>query len=188
MATLPLRYAFSVDEWHRMGDASLFADDARVELLDGEITERAPIGDQHALCVMRLERMFGRLADDAGFALSTQNPVVLDDRSEPQPDVALLRPPLERYSAHPRPKDVLLLIEVADTTLAHDRDRKSLLYARSGITETWIVDLEGQEILVLRGPSRDGYRDAHRARHGETIGVFALIGLVVPVDDVLGPS
>ena len=168
-----------------MGRAGLFDEDARVELLDGEVTEMAPIGDRHALCVTRVARLF-QVTGGERAVVSVQNPVVLDDRSEPQPDLALLRPPLERYSAHPRPDDVLVVVEVADTTLAHDRDRKAPLYARSGIAETWIVDLAAEEILVLRGPSPGGYRDSHRAARGETLQPQELPGLVVSVDDVLG--
>lgn len=169
-----------------MGQAGLFDEDARVELVDGEITKMSPIGDRHALCVMRLERLLGPLADRA--VLSVQNPVVLDDRSEPQPDVTLLRPPLERYSSHPRPEDVLLLIEVADTTLAYDRDRKVPLYARAGVGETWLVDLGAGEILVFRSPGPAGYLDIHRGQRGEILEVQALPGTHLAVDDVLVPA
>jgi Uma2 family endonuclease len=180
------RYVFSVEEWHQMGRAGLFDEDARVELLEGEVTQMAPIGDRHALCVTRLARLFQLTGGDR-VVVSIQNPVVLDDRSEPQPDLALLRSPLERYTTHPRPKDVFLLVEVADTTLAHDRDRKAPLYARSGIAETWIVDLVAEEVLMLRGPGPGDYRDSHRAVRGETVEPQELPGLVVGVDDVLGP-
>lgn len=96
-----------------MGQAGLFDEDARVELLDGQVTQMAPIGDRHALCVNRLNRLFQVEAGDR-IVVSVRNPVVLDDRSEPQPDLALLRPPNDRYTAHPRAEDVLLVVEVAD--------------------------------------------------------------------------
>ncbi|MHB1535506.1 MAG: Uma2 family endonuclease [Acidimicrobiales bacterium] len=129
MATQQARYAFSVEEWHRMGQAGLFDKDTRVELVEGEILEMAPIGDRHAVCVMRLVRLFGQHSERA--VLSVQSPLVLAERSEPQPDISLLRPPLERYSGHPRAEDVLLVVEVSDTSLAYDRDRKAPLYGRS---------------------------------------------------------
>lgn len=171
-----------------MGAAGLFDEDARVELLDGEVMEMSPIGVSHAMCVKRLIRLFGRELGDAA-VVSAQDPVVLDDRSEPLPDLALLRPPLERYAAgHPSPADVLLVVEVADTTLAYDRDRKAPYYGRAGVAETWIVDLNGEEVLALRRPSPDGYLVAERARRGQALAIGALPGVVVAVQDVLGPA
>ncbi|MGH9062680.1 MAG: Uma2 family endonuclease [Acidimicrobiales bacterium] len=183
MTTAPARYAFTVDDWHRMGQAGLFGGDARVELLGGEVVLMSPVGDAHIRCVNRLTRLLAQRVDDKA-VVSVQNPVILDHLSEPQPDLALLEPPLE--APCPRPAaDVLLVVEVADTTLGWDRDHKAILYGRSGIPLTWIVDLEGQEVLVLREPAPNGYLVQERAPRG---GHLVLPGLFdLGVDDVLGP-
>lgn len=169
-----------------MGEAGLFDEDARVELLEGEVTKMAPIGARHFASVTRLGRLLqARVAERA--IVSIQSPVVLDDHSEPQPDVALLSPRSDDYeSGLPGPGDVLLVVEVADTSLARDRDVKAPLYARAGISEAWIVDLAGAAILVLRGPSPTGYRDSHRAERGDALEPQALPGLVIAVVDILG--
>ncbi len=125
-----------------MDRVGLLDEDARVELIDGEIVDMAPIGDRHMLCVTRLDDLLGQAAGSRA-VVSVQNPIRLDDHSEPQPDIALLRPPLDRYTSLPGPSDVLAVIEVADSTLARDR-AKSRVYARAGIPECWIVDLGGR--------------------------------------------
>jgi Uma2 family endonuclease len=113
--------------------------------------------------------------------------VVLGDNAEPEPDLALLRTPITRYTnAHPRPADVLLVIEVADTSLAYDREVKLPLYAANGIPEAWLVDLTGDRIEVHRGPGPDGYREVRLATRGETITPINLPGIDINVDDVLG--
>ncbi|MGH9068171.1 MAG: Uma2 family endonuclease [Acidimicrobiales bacterium] len=181
MAT-PVRYAFTVDEWHRMGEAGLFGEDARVELMDGEVVQMSPIGSRHFDCVNRLNRLLV-LAVGERAVVSVQNPVRLGNYSEPQPDLALIRP--RDYSAEiAQPEDVLLLIEVADTTLAWDRDRKGPLYGRSGIPLTWIVDLKGQEVIVLQGSAPDGYLVQERVRGGGRLVLPGLLDLAV--DEVLG--
>ncbi|MGH9065165.1 MAG: Uma2 family endonuclease [Acidimicrobiales bacterium] len=187
-ATGPTRHAFTVEQWHRLGEVGLFGEDSRAELLDGEVVDMSPIGALHALCVKRLIRMFSMLVGEAAI-ISAQDPVVLDDRSEPQPDLALLRPPLERYAAaHPGPEDIFLVVEVADTSLVWDRDHKAPLYGRAGVGECWVVDLSTGEVLVLGRPSPDGYLTSRRARRGERLDVPGLPGTMVAVDDVLGPA
>jgi Uma2 family endonuclease len=185
---MAVRHAFTVTEWHRMGEAGLFGEDARLELLDGEVIEMAPIGSRHASCVARLNvLLISALRDRA--VIFPQSPVSLDDRSEPVPDLAVLSPRSDGYSrSHPRPEDVLLLIEVSDSTLVFDRDRKAAIYARAGVAETWVVDLEGDEILVLRSPQADRYTRVRTARRGEVIGIGALGGVALRVEDILGPD
>ena len=132
------RRLFSVEEYHRMAEAGILREKERVELIEGEIVQMAPIGTQHFGCVINVNRLFvARLGDRA--VVSPQGPVVIAPRSEPQPDLALLRPRAVPYSrALPTPEDVLLAVEVADTTVRFDRLVKSRLYARAGIAEFWL--------------------------------------------------
>lgn len=183
----PTRYAFSVDEWHRMGEAGLFDEDSRLELLDGEVVTMPPIGSRHLACVNRLTRLLVVAVVEQAI-VSVQNPVRLDDHSEPQPDLALLHPRLDDDDeATPRADDTFLIVEVADRSLAWDRDRKAPRFAAAGSPACWIVDLTAGEILVFGGPGPTGYRDLHRAARGETLHVPGLPSVVLTVDDVLGP-
>ena len=130
------RHSFTVEEFERMGEACIFPPDARLELIEGEIVEMSPIGSPHAACVDALALLFNEIARRR-FIIRVQSPVRLNDFSEPQPDVALLRWRDDFYrSAHPTPADVLLVVEVSDTTVETDRKVKVPLYARAGIPET----------------------------------------------------
>ena len=153
------RHRWTVDEYRRMGETGTLAPDARVELIDGEIIDMAPIGPLHSGTVNQLNRLLGE-AVGATAVVGVQNPVELSNRSEPEPDLTLLRPRADFYKrALPRASDVLLAIEVADSTLAFDRDDKRSLYARHGVPEYWLVDVNGGRVLTFRDPSGDGYRD-----------------------------
>jgi len=178
------RRRFTVHDYHRMGEAGILHEDDRVELIEGEIVEMAAIGTRHFVCVNQLNRLLVRGVGD-GAIVSVQNPVRLDEHSEPQPDLTVLRVRDYRESL-PGPEDVLLLIEVSDTTLAYDRNVKLPLYARAGIPEVWIVDLTGEVIERHIGPSGDSYRHVERARRGEEIRSSALPELSFGVEAVLG--
>jgi Uma2 family endonuclease len=184
---MAVRHAFTVDEWRRMGDAGLFGENARLELLDGEVIEMSPIGSRHGGCVNRLNRLLVmRLGDRA--VVGPQNPVVLNDISEPQPDIAVLAPREDMYSrSHATPAEILLLIEVADTSLAFDRDTKGPYYATCGVTETWVVDLAGQQVLVMRSPSPSGYGQIRSRDRGDRLDIEAIPDIAFRVDDLLGP-
>src|SRR5438105_5191832 len=145
-------YRFSVEEFNKLGEVGIFDEDDRVELLDGEIIVMSPIGTQRARTVMRLNWVLQhRLGDRVLF--DVQSPTVMDEFSESLPDIMLLKPRADFYSsAHPRPDDILLLIEVSDTTLAYDRGRKLRKYAESGLVEVWIVDVNGHTIEQFRSP------------------------------------
>jgi Uma2 family endonuclease len=181
----PTRRHFSVDEYYRMAEAGILHEDDRVELIDGEIFKMAPIGSRHAASVRNLtEWLIMRLGARA--IVSTQSPVSLSTEFEPEPDVAVLRPQPERYaSAHPGPTDVILLVEVADTSLAYDREFKLPRYAESAIPEVWIVDLAGKRVLVYRRPSDSTYSEAAVAKPGDSIVPLAFPDLVLPVNDLL---
>jgi Uma2 family endonuclease len=188
MGTMVVRHAFTVDEWHRMGEAGLFVGETRrTELFDGEIIEMAAVGSRHAVCVNRLNRLLGLAVGDRA-VVQVQNPVGLDERSEPQPDVALLHPPVDRYLAgHPGPTDIFLLIEVADSSLGFDLDTKGPAYGRAGVVETWVVDLNREVVLVFGRPEPDGYREQREIGRGGQLAVTALPDVTVAVDDILGP-
>ncbi len=181
-----IRRRFTVDEYHRMAEAGILHEDDRVELLGGEIVEMSPIGGRHAKCVTELTRVLTSLVGD-DVRVSPQNPVKLDEHEEPQPDVAVLRAG-ERYQAGelPTPEDIVLLIEVADTSLASDRDVKLPLYALSGIAEVWLVDLNGGVIERHTEPSENGFRLVRRTGRGDTLESAALSTVTLSVDAVLG--
>jgi Uma2 family endonuclease len=185
MAVQLLRRLFTVDEYSRMAKAGIFSVDERVELIEGEIVAMASIGSRHAACVRRLSHLFSqRIGGQA--LLSAQNPVRLSRYSEPQPDMALLRPRPDFYAqAHPGPGDVFLVIEVADTSVGFDREVKMPLYARAGIPEAWLVDLDGAYIAVYRQPAAEGYHEVIHLQRGHSLTPEAFPDLVLPVDDIL---
>lgn len=182
--------ALTVDEYHAMGAAGVFGPEERVELLDGRIIAMSPIGTPHLLAVNRLTFEFSRrlLTTDPPLALvSVQNPIRLHDRSEPEPDVVLIRP--DAPARTPTPADVLLVVEVSDATLAYDRTVKRARYAAAGVPEVWVVALAEGAVEVSRRPSPRGYAETRTYRAGEAVGVAALPGVApVPVADVLGPA
>lgn len=178
-------HRFTVDEYVQMIDFGILDKYDRVELIRGEIIEKMTIGDPHATCVRRLNWLLTTRAGKHAL-LSIQSPVRLAD-SMPEPDVAVLKPRDDFYlSGTPRSADVLLLIEVADSTLEFDRDVKRELYAENGITEYWIVDLNDGAVEVHRQPRPDGtYADVQTKRRGEQLDVAALPGITLAVSEIL---
>jgi Uma2 family endonuclease len=151
------RRPITVSEYHRMGEVGILGEPDRVELIEGELVAMSPIGSYHTGTVNKLNHSLVHAVGDHAI-VSVQNPVRLDDHSEPQPDFALLRPRPDFYQdAVARPGDVLLLIEVADSSLNYDRIVKRALYARHTIAEFWIVDLTAGEVEICRDPGPDGY-------------------------------
>ena len=178
------RWRFTVHDYHRMGEAGILHEDDRVELIEGELVEMTAIGTRHFSCVNRLTRMLVMNVGDEAI-VSVQNPVRLNEYNEPQPDLTVIRSRDYRESL-PMPEDVLLLIEVSDTTLAYDRGVKLPIYAQAGIREIWIVDLAGKTIGRYTDRSEEGYRPADRIRRGQTLESDALPGPTPSVDEVLG--
>jgi Uma2 family endonuclease len=179
------QHRFSVADYHRMAETGVLKPDARVELLDGKIIDMLPIGPFHGGSVKRLNRLFNQKA--AGrWLVSTQDPVHLGEHSEPQPDLMLLKPMADDYtSRHPVPEDVYLLIEVADTTLAFDREQKLPLYGRAGIPEVWIVNLAAKTIEIYREPNFSGYTHHRVLRSGDTASPSAFPDATVEVAELL---
>ena len=190
MATLEkptvTRRRFTVDEYHRMAEIGVLLEDERVELIEGEILRMSAKGSRHNACINRLTALLASPLGDAAI-LSVQNSIRTDQYSEPEPDVAVLRPREDYYAnALPSPADVLLLIEVADTSLAYDRGLKLPLYARAGIPEVWIVDLTNEAIERHVNPANGAYRSVNHAARGQTITPSALPSLAIAVGAVLG--
>src|SRR5688500_13061796 len=177
------RRRFTVDEYHRMAEVGIFHPDERVELIEGEIVQMAPIGPRHAGCVINLNQLFvTRLGGRA--VVSPQNPVVILPRSEPQPDLVLLRPRAVSYSRElPASRDVVLAVEVADTTVRFDRIVKARLYARAGIAEFWLCLAADGVVEVYRGPSPDGYADVTRHGPGHAVSPLAFPDVSFAVTD-----
>jgi Uma2 family endonuclease len=178
-----VRWRFTVHDYHRMGEAGILHEDDRVELIEGELVEMDAIGTRHFSCVNRLTRLLVMSVGDEAI-VSVQNPVRLNEYTEPQPDLTVIRP-RDYTESLPTPEDVLLLIEVSDTTLAYDRNVKLPLYARAGIGEVWIVNLPAETIELNTGPSANGYRYTERKRRTETLQPAAIPGLTPTVDEIL---
>ncbi len=178
-------HRFTVTDYHRMTEAGILTEGSRVELIRGQIVDMAAIGTPHFGMVNRLNQLLTRLVEDRGLG-SVQNPVRLDDGSEPQPDVVILRPRRDYYeTTFPRPGDVLLLIEVADSSLAYDRAVKAPLYADAGIVEYWIVDLVDRIVEVFREPANDRYAQTQRIGADGVLQILALPGAALHAADVL---
>ena len=177
-------HLLTVEDYHRMGEAGILCEDDRVELIEGELIDMAPIGSSHAGKVIRISTLLG--ATLAGRALiSLQNPLRLNERSEPQPDITVLRLRDDFYEkSHPQPEDVLLLIEVADTTVRYDREIKIPLYARHGIPEVWLIDLRQERVEIYLQPSSDGYRQLLRPTKNERISPSLLSDVSLLVADL----
>ncbi len=181
-------HRFTVADYHRMAEAGIFDEDSRVELIRGQIIDMAAIGAPHLGIVNRLNRLLIPLL--AGRAtLSVQNPVRLDDGSEPVPDFAVLRLRADDYvTVTPSAPDTLLLIEVSDTTIKFDRAVKAPLYAETGIPEFWIVNISEAVIEVYRRPQGDAYAEIDRAVRGRTLPIPALPGVTIAVADIFPGS
>jgi Uma2 family endonuclease len=157
-------HRFSVEDYYRLEQAGVLERGVRVELLEGLIQDMSPIGPLHGGMLNRLARFFV-LAARGRWIVSLQNPVRLDRFSEPQPDLTLLKPAPDDYTSHhPTSADVFLLIELADSSLEYDRGQKLPVYARSGIPEVWIVNLQMSEIEIAREPMFSGYKDTQIKR------------------------
>ena len=186
MAVQLTRWRFTTADYHRIAESGVLTEDDRVELIDGEILEMSPIGRKHAACVDRLAQLFfSRVGGRA--IVRVQNPIELSEHAEPQPDLALLRPRADFYAAgHPGPEDILLVVEVADSSVEFDRQVKAPLYARSGIPELWLVDLDRDHIEVYRDPTSDGYGTTRVLRRDDAISPSAFPDLKIVVGEILG--
>jgi hypothetical protein len=187
MAAEPIRRLFTTDDYHAMVESGILSEDDRVELIEGEIWQMSPIGPPHVSRVARMTHTFLRSLEDGEAVVFVQGPIHLDDLSEPQPDLSLLRFRDDFYvSALPVPQDILLVVEVSDTTVRHDRQVKMNLYARHGLAEAWLVDLNRSTVEVYRDPSPEGYREVLTFRRGNRVSPLAFPDLALEVDAILG--
>lgn len=186
MATVnPTKHLTNLDEWRRLGEANIFPPESRIELINGEILDMAPIGFNHAGHLIRLINFFAtRIADKA--LINAQNPLQLGDLSEPEPDFMLLMPSSDYYSSrHPVADDVLLLIEVSDTSLQFDQNQKLRLYARHGIPEYWLLNLNDLSLEVYRKPNGELYAEKTTLYAGDSITLSQLPDISIQVADIL---
>jgi len=175
-------HRMTVDDYHRMGETGILGPELRTELIEGEVIEMPPIGPPHGGKVNLLNALFNKAVGSRG-VVSVQNPVVLDEYSEPQLDVIILRPRADYYSAsHPRPQDVILMVEVADSSLRYDREVKMALYAKAGVPEFWLVDLQGRRLTRYRNPEAGAYTEIQEVQE------LARVTLPEPLDTVVDLS
>lgn len=185
MSVNPAEYHnLTVSEYERMGENGIFPPDARVELIEGEIIEMSPIGSRHAACVDLITEVFNEQLRGRAI-VRAQNPIVLDDFSEPQPDITVLRFRPDRYrAAHPRPEDILLVIEVSDTTVQYDRLMP--LYARAGIPEALLFNLPDDRLEYFSHPEMGAYQVSRVLGRGERFQSTSVDGLALDVEMILG--
>jgi Uma2 family endonuclease len=180
------KYLFNVDEFYQMAQIGIFTEVDRVELVNGEVIDLCKVSPRHAGCVTRLNSYLSRQLDMESI-VSVHNPVRLGHYSEPLPDIALLKWRDDFYAnGHPTPADVLLIIEVADTSVDFDRRIKLPLYARAGIAETWVMVLPKDTIEVHSQPADGKYQKVRRLKRGRRLVSPTLAGLSFDVDDLLG--
>lgn len=186
MPVAAARRLFTVEEYYEMAHSGILSEEDRVELLAGEIVEMSPIGSRHAACVDRLNQIL--IQQITGLAtVRVQNPIRLSPYSEPEPDLALLRPREDFYAqAHPEPEDVFLVIEVAETSVETDREVKLPLYAEAGIPELWIFDLNAGSVEVYRNPVEMAYSVIERYTPKQQLSPQAFPEVKVDLEDILG--
>ncbi len=186
MAIQHVHYRFTRDEYHRMAKVGIFHEGPRVELIEGEILEMSPFGGRHKASIDRSNLLFVRTFGDVAI-VRVQSSIVLGERSEPEPDLVLLRPRDDFYVNNDEtPEDVLLVLEVADSSEAYDRLTKAPMYARYGIIELWIANLNRDQIIVYRDPTPTGYATTRIARCGESLSPLAFPDLTIAVEAILG--
>lgn len=179
-----LKRLFTSTEYHQMIEAGILAEDDRLELIADEVITMSPISSRHAACVKRLNQLFSRRVGQRAL-VGIQDPIHLDEHSEPQPDLALLQTRTDFYiQAHPEPEDIFLVIEVAETSADYDWQIKVPLYAKAGIVEVWLINLAAEVIEVYRQPTSTGYQDIQQMRRGQRLSVQLLPDLELMVAEI----
>jgi len=186
MSVQTMRLRFSVDDYYRLIELGMLRDVERAEIIEGELVKRMPTGKRHASCVKRLDE-FLRDVLGKNVTYSVQDPIRLDEFNEPMPDLALLKRREDFYlEKQPMAEDVLLVVEVSDTTLDYDRNRKIPLYAKAGIPEVWIINLKNGAIEIYTEPREYSYNLVKVSRRGEIILSSILPEISLSVDEILG--
>jgi Uma2 family endonuclease len=185
MSTLIQRRLFTVHDYHRMGDAGILLEDDRVELINGEIIAMSPIGNPHNAAVDRANRALVRAAGDSAI-VRIQGSVQLNLYNEPQPDIVLLKPKDDFYAKDgASPPDIILIVEMADSSLKYDRGLKVELYAEMGVAEYWVADLNGGCVFAYSGPGEKSYGVVRQFRKGEVLAPELLPECRIPVEALL---
>ena len=185
MAVTLTKKRFTADEYQRMGQAGILSEDDRVELIDGEVVAMTPIGPRHDACVISANRALVRAAGDDALVLP-QGSVRLGLFNEPEPDLVLLRPRADFYAPrHAGPEDILLIVEIADSSIEYDRDVKARLYAEFEVPEYWLADLTANLIWCYTAPEQGVYRTVEQHRRGESLAPALLPSCVIAADAVL---
>ena len=184
MSVTVVRRRFTVDEYLKMVETGILNEDDRVELLDGDIVTMTPPGPDHNAPTGILNRLL--VLGVGSRAVVLPGPTLrLSKRSAPEPDFALLRPDSRNYrDRYAEPGDVLLLVEISDSSLRRDRELKLPLYAEAGIPEYWIVDVQGEVVEIYTDPSGSGYASVQRRRRGESLSPVAFPDLRIPIDEI----
>ena len=181
MSVETIKRRFDVDDYHRMAEAGILTEDDRVELIDGEILAMTPIGPRHNASVNRATRALVTAARDQAI-VQVQGSVRLDRFHEPQPDCVLLRPRPDFYASQlPGPRDIVLVIEIAESSLQYDREVKGRIYAESGVPEYWLVDVDDHTVSRFTEPRDGAYRTLRRCHPGESIAPESLPECLIPV-------
>lgn len=185
MMPQPMKLRFKVDDYYKMIELGILKNYEKAEIIEGELIKKTTVGDRHAATVNVLNRIFSRNLNDE-ILVSVQNPIRLSDYNEPEPDLVLAD--LRKFDGrrHPRPAEIILIVEVSDPTLKYDRDTKLSLYAEAEIYEVWIVNLQNDIIEVHQNPSSGIYQLAKIFKRGETVQSEMLPNLSLEVDKILG--
>lgn len=177
---------FTIEQYQKMGEMGIFQPEERIELIEGEIIKMSPIGLQNAVVINRLNRFFSvQLVERT--VVTIQNPIQLNNYSEPQPDIALLKPREDFYAnKFPSPEDVLLLIEIADSSVICDQEVKLPLYAENNIPEFWLVNIPRQVLEVYRQPEAKTYQKQQIISKNQTISPLAFPDLTIDFSTIFG--
>jgi len=179
-----LRHQFTVKQFHQMAESGILSENERLELIRGEMIDMSPIGTRHSGCVLFLSNLLILLLGGRAL-INVQNPVELDETSEPQPDIALSKPRPDFYrNSHPQPEDIFLLIEVTDTIVKYDREVKIPLYAEANIPEVWLIDVNQEVIEVYRNPLQGVYQDIQKLVKNQTLSILAFPDVSINVTEI----
>lgn len=178
---------FSAHEYQQMAESGILSEDERVELIEGRIVQMPPKNIRHATATRRVNRFFNKLLGDRAIIL-LQDPILLNNYSEPEPDLVLAAPPDEKYlEHHPMPQDILLVLEIADSSLPYDREVKCPLFAQNQIIQFCLLNLQNRELEDYRDPSLSGYRSKTTYTENESFSLVAFPRLSIKVSDLLPP-
>jgi Uma2 family endonuclease len=185
--SLPEPRLFTAREYQHLVEVGVLNEDERIELIEGRIVPMAPKNIKHAMATRRGLRCFTRVLGER-VIIGVQDPVLLNDFSEPEPDIVLLATPDDRYlESHPTPKDIFLVLEIADSSLAYDRDVKCPLFARNGIIHFCLLNLQNRELEDYREPGPNGYRRKQTYSEEESFNLVAFPKISIKVKDLLPP-